>query len=242
MDLKKIEALYLSSIPATEFVSFKRGRADEACIDAYIQYTNALTTYIIARILGTSDAHMRARWYEFFLKLMKKSVKIGNYNTAFTLFTSLQNTSVTRLKITLGFMGDRYWKDMEKLEQFFSQSGNYKNYREHLEQRSKELNPPPGEHPSTIPFFALFLKNFTFIDDGNPTHSDTGYLNQNKITLLADQHLLFQKYQNDCLSSSENLLDHRYHYNIPNELHNECKKIQRNSKGITGALNELAAI
>ncbi len=240
LDLKKIEALFLTSIPAGEFVGFKKGRAEEAPhLNAYIQHINALSHYVIFRVLGSSDPHIRARWYEFFLRLLRKSIKIGNYNTAFTLFTSLQNASLARLKATQSFLGERHVKEMEKFQEFFAPTGNYKNYREQLEQRIKA-----GDFTGTgfTPLLAISLKNFTFIDDGNPDHLATGGLNENKLALLADQHELFQSYQNECLSASPSLLDHRYHYNIPNEIHNECKKIQRHVKGIADALNELAAL
>jgi len=85
---------------------------------------------------------------------------------------------VQRLKLTWKGLSDRYREMMEKLENLMDNKFNYKNYRERIIQVRRE-------GASTLPYLGVYLRDLTFVEEGNPTHT-AGLINYAKIRLVGN--------------------------------------------------------
>lgn len=67
---------------------------------------------------------------------------------------------------------------------------NYKKYRETFAELEKQIRPGP-----CIPFIGLFLRDLTFLNDGNPKKFKSGLYNFAKLRMISDRIFRMQVYQ-----------------------------------------------
>lgn len=76
---------------------------------------------------------------------------------------------ITRLTETWRELDSNSKKHWNIINDFASFSNNYKNYRQYM----KKLMNSNSSH-NVLPYFGLYLRDLTFIEDGNTTTTDSG--------------------------------------------------------------------
>jgi hypothetical protein len=136
------------------------------------------------QILCCATPQGRARQCEFYIQLIKYSLNIGNFNGAHSLLCALDLCAISRLGHTWKKVSEKSSKDLASIRELFSLLNNFQRYYLKL-QEWEEKNKQISAENCIIPCFVTYLKNFTFIDDGNSNHSTEGNLNVEKIRLLS---------------------------------------------------------
>ena len=106
------------------------------------------------------------------------------------MLSALNNCCIQRLKNAWKRITSKSKEKFDFIDKLMSPVGNMSSYRAHLLQMERLGHP-------VIPYFGLYLRDVTYVFDGNPTYIDDNntILNYDKIELLAHQVLRLQKYQ-----------------------------------------------
>mmetsp|Transcript_23200 Transcript_23200/g.31695 ORF Transcript_23200/g.31695 Transcript_23200/m.31695 type:complete len:805 (-) Transcript_23200:20-2434(-) len=99
-----------------------------------------------------------------FINVATLLFETANYEMLLAILTGLGNVAVTRLSKVWAEVPSKKVQKYESLEQFMAPDGGYKTYREKL--RVKEAQAP------CVPYFALSLRDMSYIRDGSPTYVD----------------------------------------------------------------------
>jgi son of sevenless-like protein len=110
-----------------------------------------------------------------------------NFNSTIAIISSLGWAPIHRLINTWAFVPKEQMATYAQLQQLFSVSLNYSAYREALRTAS----------PPCVPFLGCYLKDFIFIEQGNPTKLEQypNFVNFSKFNKMAEIIREIQKYQ-----------------------------------------------
>lgn len=150
------------TIKPDEFCLFLWGDKKDirlANFNAYIDRFNRLGFWVSSIIcLQQSDIKRRAEVLEKVMGVVKHCYRLQNFNSLMALMSGLNTTPVSRLKKTWELASkSKYIGIYREIEQKMSYQSNFKAYRE-LEGSAKT---------PFIPFFGLYVKDLTFMNDGN---------------------------------------------------------------------------
>ncbi len=240
-DLKKIEAHFLSLIRPIEFAA-KQNEQPEHDIyrPLYMLYTNRLIYFACYHMLSPKDPIVRARYFKMYIQLIKRCLELGNFNTTHALLGAFGNCAITRLKQTWNLLSDDDNRELQELEELYSNTKNYLNYQNCIQKWESKHKKVSAEN-CPIPFFGLYLRNFEFMSKENPTHLADGNLNSEKLEMLAGQHVSVQKYQNQIWDFKDQLLDGKYTYGFLDALKEQEQKIEELG-GFEDALENLYSL
>lgn len=98
----------------------------------FIDRFNAESVWATATILDQGSAQRRADRYMQLIDLAGYLHDLNNYNGLMAIVSSLQQSSISRLKQTLALVSDSYNEKISKLQLLMSGRLNYRNYREDL--------------------------------------------------------------------------------------------------------------
>lgn len=158
-----------------------------------IGFQNQLTRWISNAILQEDQAPLRCLTLSFFIELGRQCLLLNNFSTMWGVVSALNTTCIFRLRKTWALLSAQQRKKFEALNKLTDASRNYHLYREKL----TDVIPP------CVPFFGLYAKDLTFIEDGNADK------------LPAEPHLInFGKRQ----LMGEVLMDIRRHQTVPYNL------------------------
>lgn len=132
----------------------------------------------------------RARIVENLIRALKECRRIRNFNGTMALMSGLSNASVRRLKKTWAAISPKHMDELKEIEDTMSAAFNYKIYREIFGELEKQPRPGP-----CIPFIGLFLRDLTFLNDGNPKKFKSGLYNFAKLRMVSERVLRMQVYQ-----------------------------------------------
>jgi len=112
-----------------------------------------------------------------------------NFNAMMEITVGLNLGPVSRLTLTWERLPQKYQAIYDNLMEFSSSLGNYRNYRAAL----KEI----PSHVPVLPYLAVYLRDLTFIADGNPKYLDDDQetINFHRIRMEARIMQEIQKYQ-----------------------------------------------
>jgi len=110
----------------------------------------------------------------------------NNFNTVMEIIAGLHMSSIQRLKKTWKALSSKYTVIFEEITKFISSEGNYRNYRVALTKVELPVNP----------YLGVFLRDLTFIEDGNPDFvEDDSLLNFEKMRMISGVLNQVRKYQ-----------------------------------------------
>lgn len=95
-----------------------------------------------------------------------------------------------------------------------SSKNNFKNYRAALVDAMKKLT---SEDPPILPYFGIYLRDITFLDEGNPDFLENGLLNFEKLRMVGaklSEIRQFQSQPNPVLRGGEDLLISNFLLNL----------------------------
>jgi len=112
-----------------------------------------------------------------------------DFETTFLVSMSLQQFAIERLEEIWKDLDRQTEKSWKKLKEFTNTIGNCKHYRKFLKQEIASGN------KNIVPYMALYLKDLTFIEDGNNNYAMAGIINFQKMRMIADVVTQIQLFQ-----------------------------------------------
>jgi hypothetical protein len=95
------------------------------------------------------------------------------------VISALSNSSISRLRKLWDSLSDKYHEIHQRLEDVMKPTSNFKVYREAISVKPKEM--------PVVPYLAVYLRDITFVCDGNPDRTSDGLVNFEKIQLLGSR-------------------------------------------------------
>ncbi|KAJ3020203.1 hypothetical protein HKX48_001148 [Thoreauomyces humboldtii] len=142
----------------------------------FIERFDKESYWVASEILGKKDLKARSAVLRTFIVTAKECLEAQNYFSTFAIMFGLSLAPVRRLKNTWESLSDNKKKVLAELEKFTDVSKNFKTYRDRLDVAA----------PPLLPFLPIFLKDLTFINDGNDSRLPDGRINFDKLRLLTD--------------------------------------------------------
>ncbi|CAG8921850.1 unnamed protein product [Penicillium salamii] len=140
-----------------------------------IRHSNQLSNWVCGTVLAESDLKKRAQVVDHLVNVATTCHQLQNYSAVISILSGLESAPIYRLARTWAMVTERSCNLLRPLQAMIVSSQNYQAYRETL-----RVAVPP-----CIPFLGLFLKDLTFIEDGNPALTPEGMINFHKYTMLA---------------------------------------------------------
>lgn len=169
--LTLIEYDYFQKIEPKEWLSgawTKHTKYEEAPHIAHLtDRWNKMTQFVASAILSQSDMKQRRKYLLKFIEIAQALREMNNYHGLTEMMCGLSNVSVHRLKKTWAIIPPEYISRYEELRKLCSQEQANKNMRQAL-----QLSTPP-----CIPPLSMYLKDLTFINDGNADNIRDGLIN-----------------------------------------------------------------
>ncbi|KAI8923351.1 ras guanine nucleotide exchange factor domain-containing protein [Entophlyctis helioformis] len=127
--------------------------------------------WVVTELVTVKDIKKRVTILKKLIQLVKESLDLNNFFTTFALIAGLNLTPVQRLKKT--WESKKLWAEVEKIA---DPSRNMKAYRDKL----------AASTPPMVPFLPIYLKDLTFINDGNQSKV-RGMINVEKLRMMANR-------------------------------------------------------
>ncbi|KAJ6123710.1 Guanine-nucleotide dissociation stimulator CDC25 [Penicillium samsonianum] len=144
-------------------------------IRALIRYSNQLSNWVGALILTESDLKKRTQVVGHLINVANTCHQLHNYSAVVSILAGLESAPIYRLVRTWAMVTERSCNTLRPLQAMIRSAQNYQAYRDTL----RVVVAP------CVPFLGLFLKDLTFIEDGNPAMTPEGLVNFHKYTMLA---------------------------------------------------------
>ncbi|CAZ83876.1 unnamed protein product [Tuber melanosporum] len=126
-------------------------------IRAIIMQSNRLTNWVAEMILTQTEVRKRVVVIKHFIAVAEKCRLLNNFSTLTAILAALQTSSIHRLKRTWEHVPSRTNQTLEGMNTLMGATMNFAEYREMLH----IVNPP------CVPFLGVYLKDLTFVADGN---------------------------------------------------------------------------
>eukprot|EP01102_Stenamoeba_stenopodia_P000306 TRINITY_DN10287_c0_g1_i2.p1 TRINITY_DN10287_c0_g1~~TRINITY_DN10287_c0_g1_i2.p1 ORF type:complete len:742 (+),score=161.36 TRINITY_DN10287_c0_g1_i2:397-2622(+) len=144
------------------------------------QYFNKVSFWVCTEILR---AHRSERGptttLKWFLALADKLYELNNFESLMAILSAFGNSSVSRLKKLWKSLPEKSLEVHARLSELMDSNQNFKNYRGTILSKSKDT--------PIVPYLALYLRDVTFITDGNPDFTEEGLINFEKMQLLGSR-------------------------------------------------------
>ncbi|KAI5806975.1 ras guanine nucleotide exchange factor domain-containing protein [Geopyxis carbonaria] len=126
-------------------------------IRAIIMQSNQLTNWVAEMILSQTEPRKRVMVIKHFVTVAEKCRQLNNFSTLTSILAALQTSAIHRLRRTWEHVPQRTQTVLEGMNTLMGASMNFAEYREMLH----IVNPP------CVPFLGVYLKDLTFVADGN---------------------------------------------------------------------------
>ena len=136
---------------------------------------DSLSAYVTSCILLTGVTSARTALINRFIDVSYRCMEHRNFDTAMSLFSSLQNPGIQRLKASWKGVSMRALSQYQELEHMFSVDSNFRVYRNALRNSS----------PPCIPVLSLVQHDLIFIEEANERFMADGCINFERCALLA---------------------------------------------------------
>ncbi|KAF8469219.1 ras guanine nucleotide exchange factor domain-containing protein [Kalaharituber pfeilii] len=127
-------------------------------VRSIILHSNQLTNWVAEMILTQTDVKRRVVVIKHFIAVAEKCRQLNNFSTLTSIISALGAAPIHRLKRTWDHVPTRTTAILENMKVLMGTTLNFNEYRECLHL----VNPP------CVPFLGVYLKDLTFVADGNP--------------------------------------------------------------------------
>jgi len=178
--LTSIESSMFRNVESFELINlnWRKRRNKHSQVNAMFKRFNNVSTWFCYRILQERKSEARADLIAKLIDIADQLIKTGNYNTLMEILASLNMHPIDRLKRTWAKVPERYLERREKMQELMDPRNNYKAYRAELAQRKETKQ-------YALPYFGIFTRDLTFIEEGNDAKLENGKCNTEKIILTS---------------------------------------------------------
>uniref|UniRef100_A0A3B4A0M0 Uncharacterized protein n=1 Tax=Periophthalmus magnuspinnatus TaxID=409849 RepID=A0A3B4A0M0_9GOBI len=177
--LTLLDHLVFKAIPYQEFFGQGWMKADKNERTPYIMKTtkhfNDISNRIATEILHWDDVNMRVAVIEKWVAVADICRCLHNYNAVLEITSSLNRSSIFRLKKTWLKVSKQTKTVIDKLQKLVSSEGRFKNLREAL----KNCDPP------CVPYLGMYLTDLAFIEEGTPNYTEDNLVNFSKMRMIS---------------------------------------------------------
>jgi hypothetical protein len=138
----------------------KHGGVGSPNVTAMIERFNKVGFWVATEMVNQKHHTLRVAILKKLIKIAHVCKKINNFNTMMEIAVGLNMGSVSRLSKVWGALDAKTKTRFDEIMLLAQSSQNYKNYREALRAATVPV----------LPYLALFLRDLTFIEDGNSNH------------------------------------------------------------------------
>ncbi|GAM27027.1 hypothetical protein SAMD00019534_102020, partial [Acytostelium subglobosum LB1] len=180
-ELTIMEYELITSLTTNEFSQKAWTKEHQAAnIQNFIIWFNRIVSWVSTKIVSKETPEERAVIIESFINIANHARELKNYNCVMEILASLHNSAISRLKSSWALVSPKANELFTQLNQLMSPDINFKAYRKHLTLVS------PSE--PCIPYLALFLTDYTYLDESNPSHLNNGTMvNIERIYLIGNR-------------------------------------------------------
>ncbi|CAG8493630.1 20308_t:CDS:10 [Rhizophagus irregularis] len=132
----------------------------ESHLDSFIRRSNMISHWIAHEICSLKTVKARRTLLHKFIETARYCREYNNFHIASCIALALNSRPVQRLVKTWESLSHQDIMTSQSIEELIDPSRNMRKYRKSL----------ANAKPPVIPFFAIFLKDLTFIIEGNPTY------------------------------------------------------------------------
>ncbi|CAL8355832.1 unnamed protein product [Lota lota] len=177
--LTLLDHLVFKVIPYEEFFGQGWMKNDKNEKTPYIMKTtkhfNDTSNLIATEILLCEDVVTRVSAIEKWVAVADICRCLHNYNAVLEITSSLNRSSVFRLKKTWLKVSKQTKAVIDKLQKLVSSEGRFKNLREAL----KNCDPP------CVPYLGMYLTDLAFIEEGTPNYTEDSLVNFSKMRMIS---------------------------------------------------------
>ncbi|KAJ3596962.1 hypothetical protein NHX12_003362, partial [Muraenolepis orangiensis] len=177
--LTLLDHLVFKVIPYEEFFGQGWMKNDKNEKTPYIMKTtkhfNDISNLIATEILLCDDVVTRVLAIERWVAVADICRCLHNYNAVLEITSSLNRSSVFRLKKTWLKVSKQTKAVIDKLQKLVSSEGRFKNLREAL----KNCDPP------CVPYLGMYLTDLAFIEEGTPNYTEDSLVNFSKMRMIS---------------------------------------------------------
>ncbi|KAJ8417517.1 hypothetical protein AAFF_G00223600 [Aldrovandia affinis] len=177
--LTLLDHLVFKVIPYEEFFGQGWMKSDKSEKTPYIMKTtkhfNSISDLIATEILRCDDISTRVLVMEKWVAVADICRCLHNYNAVLEVTSSLNRSSVFRLKKTWLKVSKQTKTVIDKLQKLVSSEGRFKNLREAL----KNCDPP------CVPYLGMYLTDLAFIEEGTPNYTEDNLVNFSKMRMIS---------------------------------------------------------
>ncbi|ORX54270.1 hypothetical protein BCR36DRAFT_581893 [Piromyces finnis] len=149
---------------------------DTPCLNFFISRFNLESYWAATEVLSVEDLKKRTEILKKIILVTKHCLDNNNFFSTFALLSGLSTNAIQRLKKTWEALPSKIKNIFSDIEKLMDPSRNMRNYRMELE--SKE--------PPIIPFLPIYLKDLTFINDGNQSKIES-MVNFDKLRMMSNR-------------------------------------------------------
>ncbi|ORZ40619.1 ras guanine nucleotide exchange factor domain-containing protein [Catenaria anguillulae PL171] len=143
-------------------------------LDYFIARFDLESYWVATEICMVKDPKKRAAVLSQFIEIAQHCLSMNNFFSTFSLISGLGLRPVERLKKSWKLLSPEDQAKYDELVKVCDPSRNMKNYRDRL----------AAAKPPIVPFLPIYLKDLTFLNDGNPS-SVRGLINFDKLRMMS---------------------------------------------------------
>lgn len=192
--LSLIESALFLAVRPTEllnqnFIPKKKHLSASPDVERIVDFTNLLSNYIIESIVVPKiSIKSRVKRLTTWLNIALSALYFRNFNSLATIMTALQSHILSRLSTLWDNVSEKYLDLYHYLSKIVHPNKNYNVYRTKLHKLATGFSPTENSfgksQVATVPFFALFLQDLTFIHEGINDFRDPSSFRPNRLINL----------------------------------------------------------
>jgi len=173
--LTLIDSQLFRGIPKKELLNKRFMNPDTSPnFNAMVNRFNQAASWVGSVILAYEQPSRRAKAICRFIKICTASLRLNSFNTVFAILAGLNNTAISRLKLTWERVPRKYMRRFKELMGLVSDGKNHSTYRQEL----LKARPP------IVPYLALFSRDLFGVEESNSTITPDGLINFAKMRMI----------------------------------------------------------
>lgn len=155
----------------------KPGKEDVASHVVFlVDRFNKMSHWVTRSVCEEPVISKRADLIGNFIMLASALRDLNNFNACMAVLGGLNNVSIQRLKKSWKVVAEKPLEKWGELSVLLDTKNNYSQYRAAMN----------ASTPPVIPFLGVYLRDLTFIEDGNQDHTVAGLVNVEKLILFSN--------------------------------------------------------